>query len=224
MSTRLNKYLAHSGVCARRKADELIATGVVRINGKVAQLGDQVEEHDRVTVNGKPVEKKRSSILIMLNKPVGMIVTADPEAHNSVVQYINHQERLFPIGRLDVASSGLQLLTNDGALANRLTHPRYQKEKEYEVDVQRAISDFELAQLRAGIMLEDGPTLPSQITRLEPKRFSIVLNEGRNRQIRRMCEALGHTITRLHRTRIAHLRLGTLAPGKSKQISIERFK
>lgn len=223
MSIRINKYLADHGYCSRRGADSLISAGRVTINGKPAKLGDRVEDRDNVIVEGREQKERPKTTLIMLNKPVGMIVTTDTSVHNNVIDYLNYPDRLFPIGRLDVASSGLLLLTNDGELANRLMHPRYEHEKEYVVELEQPISNSDLDQLRHGVELDDGMTLPTDIKRLSKKRFSIVLKEGRNRQIRRMCEAIGHKIIRLHRTRIANLPLRNLPLGKSKQISAKTF-
>jgi len=222
MPMRINKYLSQSGTCSRREADRLIQAGQVSINGHRAKPGDQVMEGDRVTFFGKNVRGAEHPVYIALHKPVGYITTTSRKSKDNVLDLVkNVPERLFPVGRLDVESSGLLLLTNDGETANKLMHPRYEHEKEYEVAVHRPISDAQLAHLARGITLEDGKTAPAQTRRIGPKSFTITLKEGRNRQIRRMCEALNLDVVKLHRVRIQSLRLGDLKSGAWRHLTSE---
>jgi len=220
MQTRLNKYLADRGVCSRRKADELILSGLVIVNGKVAELGLKVDETDNIVVNGEPlVMEKPKEIYIAFNKPVGLITSVDPEAHDNVIDFIHHPERIFPIGRLDVASCGLLLLTNDGRLSERITHPRYDHDKEYVVTVDRPIEDKDLETMRRGIIILGAMTKPAIVVRSDKDTFHITLTEGRNRQIRRMCEELGYDVKKLMRIRVMNIELGDLAVGKWRELT-----
>jgi len=221
---RINKYLAQAGICSRREADRFVAGGQVKINGKVAKPGDQVAEGDEVRVFGKPVRQAPKKMYIALNKPVGYITTTDKKSKDNVFDLLKDiKERLFPIGRLDVESSGLLLFTNDGALANQLMHPRYEHEKEYEVHVRKTLTDQQLEKLANGIKLEDGITLPAKVRRIDEKRFSIILKEGRNRQIRRMCEEIGQPINTLKRVRIKHVRLDEIKLGTWRHLTEEEI-
>jgi 23S rRNA pseudouridine2604 synthase len=220
MQTRLNKYLADRGVCSRRKADELISSGLVIVNGKVAELGLKVDETDNIVVNGDPlVSEKPKEIYIAFNKPVGLITSVDPEAHDNVIDYIKHPERIFPIGRLDVASCGLLLLTNDGRLSERITHPRYDHDKEYVVTVDRPIEDKDLETMRRGIIILGAMTKPAIVVRSDKDTFHITLTEGRNRQIRRMCEELGYDVKKLMRIRVMNILLADLPVGKWRDLT-----
>lgn len=219
MATRLNKWLSQQGVCSRREADRLIADGKVTIDKRVAVLGDAVENGSEVHVRGKSVRRVDTKVYIALFKPVGYITTMDESRKDNVLSLIDVPQRVFPIGRLDVESSGLLLFTNDGELTNRLTHPRYKHEKEYIVTVQRDISKSELAQLQKGVELEEGRTLPADIReRSGGNRFAITLREGRNRQIRRMCEAIGHQVVALRRVRMATVSLGRMKQGEWRKL------
>ena len=212
---RLNKYLATSGLCSRREADHLIATGQVLVNGTVATLGVQVGETDRVEVNGESVRRPSETTFqyALYNKPIGVICSYDPAAQMSLRTELTLPTRMFAVGRLDVASSGLLLLTNDGRVTNALLRPSQAHKKTYLVEVDREISDEDLRTLAHGVELEDGPTLPAQTVRRGPRRFDLTLTEGRNRQIRRMCEAVGYGVTLLHRTQIMHLNDLTIPSG-----------
>ncbi len=225
VKTRLNKHLADRGLCSRRKADALIADGMVLVNGKVAELGMTVDESDDVRVRGNEVmTAKPKPVYYAFHKPVGIITSVDPKARDSILTFLKLPGRAFPIGRLDVASSGLLLLTNDGRLSERITHPRYHHEKEYVVSVLRPIDDVALEKMASGMMILGSMTKPARVTRVDEKTFRIVLTEGRNRQIRRMCEALGHTVNTLRRIRVMNVELGDLPVGACRELTKEETK
>jgi len=218
--TRINKYLSTHGYCSRREADRLIEQGKVFINNKVAGLGDKVIDRDDVRVEGRDRKKPPQKIYLFFHKPVGLITTTDHKKKDNVIDFIDYPERVFPIGRLDVQSSGLLLLTNDGVLANRLMHPRYEHEKEYVVTVSPELNMIDIGRLQSGIDLEDGPTLPTKVRKLDSNRFAIILKEGRNRQIRRMCEALGYSVIALKRTRIGTVKMiSSYPPGNWRHLT-----
>src|SRR5438874_4899441 len=188
---RLNAWLARAGVASRRAADELIKAGRVTVNGEPGQLNTFVQAHDRVEVDGAPVAKQRLAY-VLLHKPAGVVTTArDPQGRPTVVDLVGHETRVVPVGRLDADTTGALLLTNDGPLAHRLAHPRYGVEKVYEADVEGEPSDAALRALADGVELEDGPTAPARVRPLAPTRIELALHEGRNRQVRRMLEAVG---------------------------------
>lgn len=214
MKTRLNKHLADRGMCSRRKADELIAAGEVFVNGIVAVLGMQVDETDDVRLKGTVVAaEKPKTVYYAFHKPVGIITSVDPKARDSLLTFLKLPERVFSIGRLDVASSGLLILTNDGRLSERITHPRFNHEKEYVVSVLKPIGDSQLDDMRTGMMILGSMTKPAVVKRIDERTFSITLTEGRNRQIRRMCESLGHVVDHLKRIRVMNVELADLAVG-----------
>ena len=216
---RLNAYLARAGVASRRGADELIKAGRVTVNGKPGQLNTFVESRDRVRVNGHPVEPQPLAY-VLLHKPAGVVTTAhDPEGRRTVVDLIENASRVVPVGRLDADTTGALLLTNDGELAHRLAHPRYEIEKVYEAEVEGEPSDETLERLRTGIELDDGPTAPAGARRLGPNRIELSLHEGRKHQVKRMLAAVGHPVTSLHRTRYAGLTLKGLGPGESRELT-----
>ena len=216
---RLNAYLARAGVASRRGADELIKAGRVTVNGKPGQLNTFVESRDRVQVNGHPVEPQPLAY-VLLHKPAGVVTTAhDPEGRRTVVDLIENASRVVPVGRLDADTTGALLLTNDGELAHRLAHPRYEIEKVYEAEVEGEPSDETLERLRTGIELDDGPTAPAGARRLGPNRVELSLHEGRKHQVKRMLAAVGHPVTSLHRTRYAGLTLKGLGPGESRELT-----
>src|SRR3989338_1880593 len=218
--TRLNKILADHGDCSRRGADPLIQKGSVTENGRRASVGAKVEDGDLVSVLGQEIEGEPQKVYLAFHKPVGLLTTTDTTKPDNVISFLNYPERVFPIGRLDVESSGLLLLTNDGALANALMHPRYEHEKEYEVTVREILRDADLETMRKGGMklVEEKSTRPTRITRLSSKRFRMVLTEGQNRQIRRMCQALGYHVTSLARVRVMNVHLGRLKEGGFRNI------
>jgi 23S rRNA pseudouridine2605 synthase len=215
---RLNAYLARAGVASRRKADELIKGGRVRVNGEPGQLNTFVERGDRVEVDGVEVTAQRLAY-VLLHKPPATVTTArDPQGRPTVVDLVDLPERVVPVGRLDADTTGALLLTNDGPLAHRLAHPRYGVEKVYEVEVEGEPDDHALARLREGVDLEDGRTAPAKARRLGPATLELVLHEGRNRQVKRMCEAVGHPVNRLHRSAYAGLTLEGLEPGRWREL------
>jgi 23S rRNA pseudouridine2605 synthase len=216
---RLNAYLARAGVASRRGADELIKAGRVRVNGEPGLLNTFVEAGDVVEVDGSRVEQQQLAY-VLLHKPAGVVTTAsDPHGRPTVVGLVDHPVRVVPVGRLDADTTGALLLTNDGPLAHRLAHPRYGVEKVYEADVEGEPSDAALRLLREGVELDDDPTAPAGARRLGPSRLELTLHEGRKHQVKRMCAAVGHPVTRLHRSRYAGLGLGGLAAGEWRELS-----
>jgi 23S rRNA pseudouridine2605 synthase len=216
---RLNAYLARAGVASRRGAEELIRAGRVRVNGEVAGLATFVETRDRVEVDGTAVEPEPLAYLL-LHKPVGVVTTArDPQGRPTVVGLVDHPARVVPVGRLDADTTGALLLTNDGPLAHRLMHPKYEVDKVYEVEVEGEPDEEALARLAAGVELEDGRTAPAEARRLGPSRLALTIHEGRKHQVKRMCEAVGHPVRRLHRSVYAGLTLDGLEPGKWRALS-----
>ena len=219
---RLNKYLSESGACSRREADTFIEEGRVTVNGVPAVLGTQVSEGDDVRLDGDRVgtaRKKVKPVYIALNKPVGITCTTERHVEGNIVDFVNHSERVFPIGRLDKDSEGLILLTNDGDIVNEVLRAEHNHEKEYVVGVDHAITPEFVERMSAGVRLSDATTKPCKVTRLGPKVFRIILTQGLNRQIRRMCEALGYTVETLQRVRIMHIRLGELPLGRWRQLT-----
>jgi 23S rRNA pseudouridine2605 synthase len=210
---RLNRFLASTGLASRRGADEVIRAGRVTVNGVRAEVGTRVGEGDRVCVDGRPVSRQQL-LTLLLNKPAGVVTTAsDPQGRRTVLDLVGSDLRLFPVGRLDRESTGALVITNDGDLAHRLMHPRHGVAKTYVADVAGDPAPDALARLRAGIELDDGPTAPALVERVAAGRIEITIHEGRNRQVRRMCEAVGHPVRTLHRTRYGSLSADDLAPG-----------
>ena len=218
---RLQKVLAHAGIGSRRHCEELIAAGRVTINGAVAELGQRVEaETDEVEIDGSLVALRADLVHYLLNKPAGVVSTAsDPQGRPTVVQLVPDEPRVFPVGRLDAATEGLLILTNDGPLTLRLTHPRFGVEKEYVAEVSGRPTPGAVRRLRQGVELDDGLTAPAKVALLEPSVLRIAIHEGRNRQIRRMCEAVGHPVMRLVRTRIGPIADRRLAPGRWRELT-----
>ena len=216
---RINKYLADSGKCSRRQADKLIEDGLVTIDGKVAQLGDRVLPGMQVSVQGEKLSTNIKRKYIMLNKPVGIVCTADPNEPDNVVSFIDHDDRIYPIGRLDKDSEGLLLLTNDGDIVNKILRASEKHEKEYEVLVDKPVNYDFVKKMEGGVKILGTTTLPCKVVKTGDRSFSITLTQGLNRQIRRMCEALGYEVKSLKRVRIMHLRLGNLKLGKWRNLS-----
>ena len=215
---RLNAYLARAGVASRRGADELIKAGRVTVNGEPGQLKTSVRSLDRVEVDGERVALQRLAY-VLLHKPAGVVTTArDPQGRPTVVGLVPAEPRIVPVGRLDADTTGALLLTNDGPLAHRLAHPRYGVEKVYEAEVEGEPDEQALEALRNGIELDDGATAPARVRRLGPNTIELALHEGRNRQVRRMLEAVGHPVARLHRSAYAGLTLEGLEPGRWREL------
>jgi 23S rRNA pseudouridine2605 synthase len=220
---RLNAYLARAGVASRRGADDLIKAGRVRVNGEPGELNTFVGAGDTVEVDGVPVEKQALAYLL-LHKPAGVVTTArDPHGRPTVVELVPPDPRVVPVGRLDADTTGALLLTNDGPLAHRLAHPRYEVDKVYEVEVEGDPDEDALARLREGVDLDDGRTAPAEARRLGPGRLELTIHEGRKHQVKRMCEAVGHPVRRLHRSRYAGLDLRGLAPGEWRRLTAEEI-
>jgi 23S rRNA pseudouridine2605 synthase len=224
---RLNAYLARAGVASRRGADELIKAGRVRVNGETGQLNTFVEVGDTVELDGEPLSPQRLAYLL-LHKPEGVVTTArDPQGRPTVVGLVPAEPRVVPVGRLDADTTGVLLLTNDGPLAHRLAHPRYEVEKVYEAAVEGRPDERTLERLREGVELEDGRTAPAAARILDPHTVELTLHEGRKHQVKRMLEALGHPVRHLHRSRYAGLTLGDLQPGEARELTddeVERLK
>jgi 23S rRNA pseudouridine2605 synthase len=216
---RLNAFLARSGVASRRGADELIKARRVLVNGEPGELNTVVGAHDVVELDGRRVVRQPLAY-VLLHKPAGVVTTArDPEGRPTVLDLVRHDVRVVPVGRLDAATTGALLLTNDGPLSHRLAHPRYEVEKVYVADVEGVPSDETVERLASGVELDDGRTAPASVRRLASSRLELVLHEGRNRQVRRMCEAVGHPVLRLRRSRYAGLDLRGLAPGAWRELT-----
>ncbi|MBI3459012.1 pseudouridine synthase [Candidatus Azambacteria bacterium] len=219
---RINKYLTYVNYCSRREGDRLIEKGEVKINQRIAVLGDQVEKGDRVSVQGKLlVESNDQKIYLVFYKPIGVISTTDSLAKNNIIQSINYPERVYPVGRLDVASSGLMILTNDGEIVNKILKAENKMEKEYLVGVDKSLTEKFLEHLRLGVMLDGYKTLSATVKKISDKSFSIILIEGKNRQIRKMCNVFGYNAISLTRIRIGKISLSGLniAVGKFKKLT-----
>ncbi len=224
LSIRINRYLSMNGVCSRRNADRLIAEGRVKISGRTALTGDQVEESMTVTVDGRPVARQQQDVLIAFNKPRGIVCTAsDRQGDNDIIRYIHYGRRIFTIGRLDKDSEGLILLTNNGDIMNRMTNASFRHEKEYIVDIDRPVSPDFLRKMAGGVRLDelDRTTAPCICEKTGEKQFRIILIQGLNRQIRRMCKVCGARVTRLKRVRVMNIRLADLPVGKWRDVSAE---
>ena len=218
---RLNAFLARAGVASRRRADELIRAGRVRVNGAPGELSTVVGRHDVVEVDGARVQRQRLAH-VLLHKPAGVVTTArDPQGRRTVVDLVPDEPRVVPVGRLDVDTTGALLLTNDGDLAHRLAHPRYGVSKVYEAEVEGTPSPEALARLRGGVELDDGVTAPAGARRLGAGRIELTLHEGRKHQVKRMCEAVGHPVRHLHRSRYAGLDLAGLGSGESRELTTD---
>jgi 23S rRNA pseudouridine2605 synthase len=221
---RLNAYLARAGIASRRGAEELIIAGRVRVNGEVAGLATFVEQRDTVEVDGARVEAEPLTY-VLLHKPSGVVTTArDPHGRPTVVGLVGHERRVVPVGRLDADTTGALLLTNDGPLAHRLMHPRYEIDKVYEAEVEGELREADLVRLREGIDLEDGPTAPARAELVSPTRVRLTLHEGRKHQVKRMLEAVGHPVRRLHRSSYAGLTLDGLEPGHWRELTADEVE
>ncbi|MFA6525733.1 MAG: pseudouridine synthase [Patescibacteria group bacterium] len=220
--TRINKYLTQANYCSRREADRLVDQGRVEINGKKAKLGDKVAPGDDVVVDGERVRVDTAEkIYLAFNKPVGVICTSDPKAKDNIIDAVGYPERVYTIGRLDVATSGLILLTNDGEVVNKILRGQNKVEKEYQVEVTRDVSEKFLKMMSTGVYINKYKTLPAKIKQTDVRKFSIVIIEGKKRQVRRMCEKLGYGVTKLKRVRIGKLELGNLKEGQYRNITLK---
>jgi len=223
---RLQKYLSEAGVCSRRTAEACIRQGRVRVNGQVVtRLGTKVTpDTDRVEVDGRPARIQARPLYIVLNKPKGYVTSCRHAGQPIVLDLIDLPDRVFPVGRLDKDSTGLLLLTNDGSLHLRLSHPSFEHEKEYDVTVAHPISDSALDRMRRGMPMDETVTKAARVLRRGPRRFRIVLMEGKKRQIRRMVQMVGNRVTRLQRLRVAHIRLGSLKEGQWRHLTASEKK
>lgn len=224
---RLNAYLARAGIASRRASEEVIRAGRVTVNGRRAGFATVVQPGDRVEVDGEPIEPEPLAY-VLLHKPAGVVTTArDPQGRPTVVGLVDHEQRLVPVGRLDADTTGALLLTNDGRLAHRLMHPRYEVDKVYVAEVEGRPGPDALRRLAEGVVLDDGPTAPAVARSLGPGRVELTLHEGRKHQVKRMLEAVGHPVNRLHRSRYAGLDLQGLPAGRWRELSageIERLR
>ncbi|MFY0631568.1 MAG: 23S rRNA pseudouridine(2604) synthase RluF [Flavobacteriaceae bacterium] len=218
-STNLNKFISSTGICSRREAEKLIVEGRVTINGKKTQLGNRVFEGDEVKVDGRPLKSKPKTLYIALNKPVGIVSTTDSKERKNIVKYINHPQRLFPVGRLDKPSEGLIFLTNDGDIVNKILRAGNNHEKEYIVTVSKNITEEFIKRMGNGIPILGTVTQKCKVEKLSNNVFKIILTQGLNRQIRRMCEYLDYEVTKLKRTRIMNVSLANLSYGDWRELT-----
>lgn len=217
---RLNKYLSESGICSRREADRLIEAGKVLVDGSVAAMGMKIRPDQKVVCNGVPVGEKDRPVLLAVNKPRGIVcTTSTKDRAENIVELLQYPIRIYPVGRLDKESEGLLLMTNQGELMDQILRARNGHEKEYRVTVDRPVTEEFLTRMAAGVPILDTVTRPCKVKRLGEREFGIILTQGLNRQIRRMCEALGYRVTRLCRIRIMNLTLGSLKPGAYREVS-----
>lgn len=221
---RLNKYISETGVCSRRGADKLIEAGKVLVNGSVPELGTRVDDNDEITIDGKPLKEKEKYIYLAFNKPVGITCTTEKKVKDNIVDYINYPKRIYPIGRLDKPSEGLIFLTNHGDIINLILRAGNNHEKEYVVTVDQAITPEFIEQMSAGVPVLDTVSKKCKVTKVSTYVFTIILTQGLNRQIRRMCAHLGYKVTRLKRTRIMNVHLADLPKGKYRHLTAPELK
>ena len=218
---RINKFFTQHGICSRREADRLIEAGRVTINGRTAKLGDQAGMGDVIARDGQVIPWGNKAVYIKYHKPVGVTTTSESHVTRNIIAAIGHPDRIFPIGRLDKDSSGLILMTNDGDIVNKILRTEFGHEREYQVSVDRPFDQAFLDRMARGVVISGRRTKPCQIERLGPAKFRIVLTEGRNRQIRRMCHVLGYHVRTLHRVRIMHITIAGLLPDTWKDLTKE---
>lgn len=223
-SVSLNKYISSTGICSRREADRFIEEGLVKINGTVAQKGNRVFPGDQVLLKGQPLKAKPPALYLAFNKPVGIVCTTDPREPKNIISFINHSQRLFPIGRLDKPSQGLIFLTNDGDIVNKILRAGNQHEKEYIVTVDRPINNRFLQRMSQGIPILGTVTQPCVVDQIDKATFRIILTQGLNRQIRRMCEYLGYEVTKLKRIRIMNVDMSGLKVGQWRELTAQEIK
>lgn len=223
-TVRLNKFIADSGFCSRREADRLISEGRVAVDGREASVGEKIHPGQNVSVDGIPLKMEEESILLIFNKPAGIVCTTDDCEENNVVRFIDYPKRIFPIGRLDKYSEGLLLLTNRGDLVNGMMRSRYGHEKEYIVTVDRPVTERFLNGMSSGVPILGTTTKPCMIRKVARNRFDMVITQGMNRQIRRMCEYFGYRVTSLKRIRIMNITIGDLRPGEYRKASDDEME
>ena len=225
-SIRLNKYLSDAGICSRRQADRWIEEKRITVNGEIAGMGMKVAPDSEVCLDGKLIKKEEKKVLLAMNKPAGIVCTAEKRERNNIVDYMKYPKRIYPVGRLDKDSTGLLLLTNDGELVNKIMRAGNYHEKEYVVTVDQKITPEFLRQMSGGLYLKelDVHTRPCTVTKVNDRTFRIILTQGYNRQIRRMCETCGYRVTRLVRTRVMNVLLGDLAPGTYRELTAEEMR
>lgn len=223
---RINKFLSEAGVCSRREADRKIENGEVTINDRVAIAGDKVLPSDKVYVNGRPVQKEEEMILLVLNKPAGIVCTAEKREKNNVIDFLKYPKRIYPIGRLDKDSEGLLLMTNNGELVNKIMRAGNMHEKEYIVTVNKPVTDSFIRGLAGGVPLVEleTTTRKCKVEKIANRKFRIILTQGLNRQIRRMCEYFGYRVEKLERIRIMNIKLGELKPGEYREVTKEEYQ
>jgi 23S rRNA pseudouridine2604 synthase len=216
---RINKFISETGICSRREADKLIEARRVTINGNIAELGSTVEPEDDVHIDGKPLGEKKKSVYIALNKPVGITSTTEKHVDGNIVDFVNHQERIFPIGRLDKDSEGLILLTNDGDIVNKILRAENNHDKEYIVTVNKKVTDSFIQDMSSGVKILGTKTKPCEVNQIDDRVIRIILTQGLNRQIRRMCQALGYHVKKLQRIRIMNISIGGLKTGQWRNLT-----
>lgn len=221
---RLNKAIAETGFCSRREADRLIEQGVVKLNGKKVVLGDKVAPGDTISVRGKVITEEKEKVYLIFNKPTGIECTTDTSIKGNIISYLNYPKRIFPIGRLDKASEGLIFLTNDGDIVNKILRARNKHEKEYIVKVNKAITDDFVHKMQKGVPILDTVTRQCKVEKIDHFSFRIILTQGLNRQIRRMCEFLDYRVVALKRVRIMNIHLGKLAKGKYRNFNAKEMR
>ncbi|MGG4443932.1 23S rRNA pseudouridine(2604) synthase RluF [Brevibacillus fortis] len=220
---RINKFISETGICSRREADKLIEAKRVTINGQLAELGSTVASGDDVRIDGKPLGTKKKDVYIALNKPVGITCTTELQVKGNIIDFVNHPERIFPIGRLDKDSQGLILLTNDGDIVNKILRAENNHDKEYIVTVDKPITANFLHGMANGVRILETTTKPCKVTRVSDRVFNIVLTQGLNRQIRRMCQAFGYQVRKLERVRIMNVSLGNLKLGQWRNLTAKEL-
>jgi 23S rRNA pseudouridine2604 synthase len=220
---RINKYLSEAGVCSRREADRLVEAGKVTVGGVLAVMGTKVDGNQTICVNGKVVTHQEKMVLLAFHKPIGVVCTTQKKEKNNIVDYINYPQRIYPVGRLDKDSQGLILMTNNGDIVNKMMRSGNQHEKEYIVEVDKPITEEFLKGMIKGVPILDTVTRECKITKIGNKSFRIIITQGLNRQIRRMCEYFGYNVTKLERIRIMNIKLGKLAQGKYRNVTLEEL-
>ncbi len=221
---RLNKFLSDAGVCSRREADRLTEDGLITVNGEVAYLGMKIDTDAQIKIRGKDIKQEKEKVLLVLHKPAGIVCTAEKQEKNNVIDFLKYPKRIYPIGRLDKDSTGLLLMTNDGELVNKIMRAGNYHEKEYVVTINKPVSEDFCKKMSAGVPILDTITRKCKVWKTGEKEFHIILTQGLNRQIRRMCEALGCKVVTLKRIRIMNVKLGDLKEGKYRLISEQEYK